>query len=366
VSIVWYKDAREAAPSDSQPEVIRRYLPDMLEGIEKGSLVAVKFHPGEYGNTTHIRPIVMRAVVDVLRKIGALPFLTESTTLYGGRRFNGAALIETASANGFNLASTGAPFVVADGLRGDDGVSVHVGGKEIQEVEVASACAKCDYMIVVSHAKGHPASGYGGAVKHLGMGCLTKAGKKRVHEVCIPKVDQDICTGCRRCIQECPWDAISLDPESKKAVIDAQKCAGALSCTSVCAFGAILEPEGSREKMQLRLGEAAMGPIRALEGRIFYINWAYELTAGCDCFPYSDLPFTEDIGMLFSHDPVALDRATIDLVNEMPFLHDYSDANVQKERLSSVWGISPHIHIESAERLGAGKSTYRLEELVPD
>ncbi len=365
MSTVWYKDARETSPSESQPEVIRSYLRDMLGSIDEGSLVAVKLHPGEYGNTTHVRPAVIRAVVDVLKGMGARPFLTESTTLYGGGRFNGADLIETASANGFNLASMRAPFVVADGLRGDDGVSVHVGGAEIKDIEVASACAKCDYMVVVSHDKGHPTTGYGGAVKHLGMGCLTKAGKRKVHEVCIPRIDQDICTSCRRCIQECPWDAISIDPESKKAVIDPERCAGALSCMEVCTFGAILEPEGSRERMQLRLGEAAVAPIKALNERIFYINWAYELTAGCDCFSYSDLPFTEHVGMLFSHDPVALDRATLDLINQRSFLHDYSDANLKKEKMSCVWDISPYIHLESAERLGAGRNSYRLEEIVP-
>lgn len=128
MSVVWYKDARAASPEESQPEVIRRHLPEMLEGIERGDVVAVKFHPGEWGNTTHVRPIVIRAVVDVLKELGARPFLTESTTLYGGMRFNGPELIEVASANGFNLASMGAPFVVADGLRGDDGVSIPVGG----------------------------------------------------------------------------------------------------------------------------------------------------------------------------------------------------------------------------------------------
>lgn len=365
MSVVWYKDARAASPEESQPEVIRRYLPEMLDGIERGDIVAVKFHPGEWGNTTHVRPIVIRAVVDVLKEMGAKPFLTESTTLYGGMRFNGPELIEVASANGFNLASMGAPFVVADGLRGDDGITIPVGGSEIDEIEVASACAKCDYMVVVSHAKGHPASGYGGAIKHLGMGCLTKAGKKKVHEVCIPSVDEDLCTSCRKCIQTCPWNAISVHPKSKKAVIDPERCAGELSCQSACAFGAIVEPDGSRERMQVRLGEAAVGPIRALEKRIFYINWAYELTAGCDCFAYSDAPFVEGVGMLFSQDPVAIDRATIDLVNKSTFLHDYADANVQKERLSTIWSISPYIHIDSAERLGAGSSLYRLEEIVP-
>ncbi|MHC1624425.1 MAG: DUF362 domain-containing protein, partial [Methermicoccaceae archaeon] len=212
-SNVLFKDAREGSPSDSQPEVIKKILPSLLD-INKGDLVAVKFHPGDYGNTTHVRPVVVRAVVDAVHEVGGKPFVTESTTLYSGKKLDARGVIEVATANGFTEASVNAPFIVADGLRGDDGTEVYVGGSEIEYTEVASACYEADYMIVLSHGKGHPSTGYGGAIKHLGMGCLTKKGKRQVHEVCRPLVDAELCTGCGECVEECPWDAITVNPET--------------------------------------------------------------------------------------------------------------------------------------------------------
>jgi hypothetical protein len=360
MSDVMYKDAHEHSERDSQPNVIKRVLPELLD-IRRGELVAIKFHPGDYGNTTHVRPVVIRAIVDVVKEEGGEPFLTESTVLYKSKRFDGRGVVEVAAMNGFTHASMGAPFIVADGIRGDDGVVVEVGGKEIDEVEVASACAKADYMIVVSHGKGHPASGFGGAVKHLGMGCLTKSGKRKVHVVCQPVVDVEKCTGCGKCVEACPWDAIHV--VNQKAEIDREKCAGEMSCASACPEGAISEPAGSREKMQMRLGEASLAPIKVLNKNITYINWVYQITAGCDCFKFSNTPMTEDVGILFSHDPVAIDCATIDLINEKMFLHEYQNVNKLRDKLEGVWEVSPWIHIESAEKLGAGSSKYVLTKI---
>src|SRR3989304_4563231 len=254
LSGVLFQNAKITKPQDNQPEQIKRIFPQ-ISPVKDGDIVAVKIHPGELGNTTHLRPVIARTVVDLVIKAGGTPFVTDTTTLYRGMKLNAADLIKGAAMNGFTHASMNAPFIVAGGLRGGDGKKVKLNGEALDSITVASAIAEADSMIVVSHGKGHPGSGFGGAVKHLGMGCLDKPGKIKVHEVGKPSIDPEKCVQCGERIEVCPWGAIS-PPD-----IDHSKCCGELSCADACRQEAIIPPPDACEKMQKRLGEAALGPI---------------------------------------------------------------------------------------------------------
>ncbi len=345
MSEVIFKSAKVTRPEDNQIEQIKSIFPH-ISPVKRGDIVAVKIHPGEYGNTTHIRPVIVRTVVDLVINAGAIPFVTETTTLYRGMKLNAADLISGAAMNGFTHASMNAPIIVADGLRGGNGKEVRIDGETLRSITVASAIAEADSMIMISHGKGHPASGFGGAVKHLGMGCLDRAGKTRVHEPGKPMIDPEKCTQCGECVEICPWGAIN-PPD-----IDHSKCCGELSCADACQQEAIVPPSDASEKMQKRLGEASLGAVKALRGRIGYINWVYDLTPGCDCFNFSGERFVEDIGILAGKDPVALDSATIDLIDERMKRNGSSIYN--------VWGVDPRIHIEAAEKTGCGSRKYVL------
>lgn len=350
MSDVFFKPSENIGGDETQVDQIIDLFPK-ISPIKKGDIVAVKIHPGEYGNTTHVHPVLVRTVVDLVKDAEGIPFVTDTTVLYSGRRFNGVEVIDTATINGFSQAGTGAPFVCADGLLGDDSVPVRIDGEKIDEITVASAIAKADSMIMISHCKGHPASGFGGAVKNLGMGCLDKTGKTKVHEVGRPDIDPEKCVGCKKCVTQCPWGAISI--VDGKARIDRELCRGELSCGESCKYGAIVPPPGFFNEMQALLGEAAMGPIKLMEGRIGYINWIFNLTPGCDCFNFSAPAFTGDVGILASKDPVALDMASIDLINRR-MQHE------EKGQILDVWGIDPMIHLRYAARIGAGNLEYNL------
>ncbi len=339
-----FKDARIAQPQENQPEQIKKIFPE-ISPVKEGDLVAIKIHPGEYGNTTHVRPVIVRTVVDLVIKEGGIPFVTDTTTLYKGMKLNAAELIQGAAMNGFTHASMNAPFIVADGLRGSDGREIKINGDVLDSITVAAGIAEADSMIVISHGKGHPASGFGGAVKNLGMGCLDRAGKIKVHEVGRPSIDPEKCIQCCDCVEVCAWGAI--DPPR----IDHSRCCGELSCADACRQEAIIPPHDASLKMQKRLGEAALGPIKALKGRIGYINWVYDLTPGCDCFNFSGERFVEDIGILAGTDPVAIDSATIDIINER--------MKKSGKSICHVWGADPFIHLEAAEKIGCGKRNYK-------
>lgn len=350
MSDVYFKPAENVGPEETQIDQIIDLFPK-ISPVREGDIVAVKIHPGEYGNTTHIHPVLVKTVVDLVKEAGGIPFVTDTTVLYKGRRFNAADLACTAAGNGFSHAGMGAPFICADGLLGDDSVNVRINGTKVEEITVASAIAKSDCMIMLSHCKGHPASGFGGAVKNLGMGCLDKAGKTFVHRPGVPGIDPEKCVGCQKCISACPWGALYMD--GGRAVVNNEICTGELSCAGSCRYGAIVPPAGFTDEMQARLGEAALGPVKLLEGRIGYINWIFNLTPGCDCFNFSAPAFARDVGILASTDPVAIDMASIDLINQQ-MKHDHIG------QIAGVWDVDPSIHVEYAAKIGAGSRQYTL------
>ncbi len=294
----------------------------------------------------------MRTVVDLIKEQGGVPFVTDTTVLYKGKRFNAVDLLYTASANGFSEASMNAPFIVADGLTGNDSVVVEIDGDILKSTTVASAIANADSMVVISHCKGHPGSGFGGAVKNLGMGCLDKAGKTKVHEVGIPFIDYNKCSSCGICIDECAWGAFTK--VDNMVTLDRNVCKGELSCIGCCPNKAIIPPADCSEKMQIRLGEAAAGPVKVLGGRIGYINWAYDITPFCDCCNFSSPAIAENAGILASNDPVAIDSATVDLIN--------NKIRVGNTSLADLWSTDPKLHLFHAEKTGIGSTDYLLDE----
>ena len=347
---VYFAAAEEIGPANTQVDQIIELFPK-ISPVKKGDIVAIKIHPGEYGNTTYIRPVIVKTVVDLVKAAGGIPFVTDSTVLYKSKRFNAVEALETAATNGFTHASMGAPIICADGIRGDDSVTVKVKGEKIESITVASAIASADSMIMISHCKGHPASGFGGAIKNLGMGCVDKVGKAQIHAPGIPKVNTVKCVGCGDCIDCCPWDVISL--ENGKALIDKSICKGETSCISACKYDAIESPDNYFIPLQEMLAEAAMGPIKSLDSKIGYINWMFDLTPGCDCFNFSAPVFSKDVGILASNDPVAIDKASIDLINKK--MHTDN-----KKCIDDVWGISPVIHVNHAAKMGIGSLDYIL------
>jgi uncharacterized Fe-S center protein len=352
MSKVHFAAAKNIGPENTQVDQIISLFPK-ISPVKKGDIVAIKIHPGEYGNTTYVRPVIIKTIVDLVKEAGGIPFVTDTTVLYKSRRFNAVEVIETAAANGFTHASMGAPIICADGLSGEDSVKVIIAGERLKDITVASAIANADSMIMISHCKGHPASGFGGAIKNLGMGCVDKVGKAKIHSPGIPEINTTKCVGCGKCLDYCPWDVITI--ENEKATIDKSKCKGETSCMSACKYNAIETPDNYFIPFQEMLAEASIGPVKALDSKIGYINWIFDLTPGCDCFNFSAPAFTGDIGILASNDPVAIDKASIDLINKK--MHSESRKNID-----SVWGINPVIHVKHAAKMDIGKLEYTLVE----
>ena len=333
----------------------------------EGKFTAIKMHFGELGNLAYLRPNYAKAVADLVKELGGKPFLTDCNTLYPGSRKNAVDHLLNADINGFNYMTTGCHNIIADGLKGTDDVVVPVpNGVYCKEAYIGRALYDADVIIVLSHFKGHEVAGFGGAVKNLGMGGGSRAGKMQQHNEGKPSVDPDACRMCRQCIKQCGSDAISYD--SGKAYIDPDLCKGCGRCIGVCAFDAIYTNFDSvsealgRKMAEYTAAIAAGKPV-------FWINMIMDVSPDCDCHGENDAPILPNLGMLASFDAVALDQACADLCLKADPLPN----SQLTDRLSDPHAHTHHdpfkdVHpntswrecLEHAEKIGLGTREYEL------
>ncbi len=327
---------------------------------------AIKLHFGEPGNLSFIRPNFAYAVAEVIRAQGGKPFLTDCNTLYPGLRKNALDHLDAAARNGFSPASTGCQNVIADGLKGLDETLVPIEGtKHVKVAKIGQAIMDADVFISLTHFKGHEEVGFGGALKNIGMGCGSRAGKMEQHCDGKPVVDAKMCRGCRQCIKQCAHDAISYD-DNRIAHIDHDRCVGCGRCIGACNFDAISTAAG---RSWIILGEKiAEYSLAVLQGRPhFHISLVMQVSPNCDCHPDNDMPIIPDVGMFASFDPVALDQACADACNRQPVMPNsqLSDHIARGEChhdhfADSAPGTDWSAALKHAEALGLGTRQYEL------
>jgi uncharacterized Fe-S center protein len=361
-SPVFFSDLR----SDTKRTVLDK-VGELLERVEirnkikANDLVAIKLHFGERGNTASVRPIFIRRIVNTVKTMGGKPFLTDTNTLYPGTRAESISHITTAIENGYDYSTVNAPVIIADGIRGSASVKVRIDKPIYPEVSIARDIFTADCIIGVVHFTGHELSGFGGALKNLAMGCSSREGKLKQHSSVAPKVKAKRCTGCESCIEWCPQGAISILNE--KARIDPQPCIGCGECLSVCAEGAVqVRWDNNAALFQKKMAEYACGALVGKRDKSLFLNFLTQVSPTCDCSGHSDTPIVGDIGILSSRDPVAVDQASIDLVNQQSGnkasrLKAHLDPGEDKFRALYPhidWGIQLHY----AEEIGLGLRKY--------
>jgi uncharacterized Fe-S center protein len=345
---------------------------NLKEKIREKDLVAIKLHFGERGNTAYVRPIFLRRVVDRVKQYKGKPFLTDTNTLYIGTRSEAVSHLTTAYQNGFDYSVVDAPLLIADGLKGNSAIKVQIDKPLFKTVSIAQGIYTADVLICVTHFKGHELSGFGGALKNLGMGCASREGKLSEHSNISPKVKAKACKGCERCLACCPEQAISmLSPKSEiegkrqVAFIDPKRCIGCGECILTCPNGTIqIRWNESIPIFQKKMVEYAYGAVQKKKGKTLYLSFLTQISPACDCYGFSDTPIVGDIGILSSEDPVAIDQASVDLV-------DKEEGN-RSSKLTSAWesggnkfrAIYPevdwNIQLSYAEKIGLGTREYEL------
>jgi len=347
--VYWIPVTREDADAELAP-ALEKLLRErgLLDFVSPRDMVPVKTHFGEEGTRGYVRPPCLAVLAAAVRRREGVPFLTETSTLYRGRRSHAVEHLELAREHGFTPEATGMHIVMADGLLGDEEVAVSIPGAHYQEVNIAAQIVKSQCLVLVSHFTGHIMSGFGAALKNLGMGCASRRGKLIQHSTARPSVKAKKCTACGECVRWCPQDAISI--QGDHAVIDDSRCIGCGECLAVCRFHAVnFNWKETNTNLQEKIVEHAMGAVAGKTGRLLCLNFMTRITRDCDCMAGYD-PIAPDLGVLISTDPVALDAASLDLFEE----------STGKSIRQLAYDIPSRAQLDHAKKLGFGSMEYEL------
>lgn len=331
--------------------------------VDPGNLVALKVHFGESGNTGYLNALSLRPIVDFLKKAGAKPFFTDTSTLYVGDRGESVSHGLLAARHGYDPNLTGAPVMFADGLRGEHEVTVPYAGSHISEAFVSGLIMESDMLVTLNHVKGHGLAGYGGAIKNVGMGCASKKGKMHIHVSTGPKLKPEKCIGCGVCIEECAAGALDLDEDG--GIIMNGECTGCGRCFLSCRYKAIIiDWKRDVNEFTKRLIEYNKAILDKLKRPAMHINFLINITPDCDCHGYSDAPVCPDLGVMISSDPVAIDQASLDMINSAPPLYPSRLPDGLSQGDDKFKALTPetpdNFGLRYAEKIGLGSRNYKL------
>ena len=320
--------------------------------IKKNSFVAMKIHFGEKGNTGFIKPGWIVKIINQIKGVTSRVFLTDSNTLYVGKRSNSLDHLALAREHGFTLEALGIPVIIADGLIGRDDDEIKVDLSRVKSAKISSAVLDSDMLVCLTHFTGHILTGFGAALKNLGMGCASRAGKLEQHSDVHPWVNPKLCDNCGVCIDYCPSQAIVEKGDS--TFIVEEKCIGCGECLVVCNHGAVkFNWDSDSVRVQEKMSEYAFSVWKHLKGKISFINFLLKVTKDCDCMAQDQKPIVGDIGILGSLDPVALDQASVDLVNKRS----------GKDMLRAGYDLDWSVQLSHGVKIGLGSRDYELIEL---
>ncbi|MFH1729600.1 MAG: DUF362 domain-containing protein [Pseudomonadota bacterium] len=329
-----------------------------------GDIVAIKLHMGHPGGTSFIRPMFARTLVDKIKSKNSKPYLTDTSTLYTGQRDNPIDFIESAIRNGFSFSTVNAPIIIADGIESKDIVKEEINLNHFKEINVASAVQHSSSLAVISHFKLHMVTGFGGAIKNVGMGLGSRASKQRMHASVQPKLfNEDACIACGICTNSCPENAVKL--KNKLPEFDFTKCVGCAECIAHCPEHALeIQWNENPEVVGEKIAETAYAVLNKKKNKKVFYNFLIDITPDCDCMHWSDNPIVSNIGILASNDPVAIDMASCNLVNAQKGLESSrlrSAFNENEDKISAIYPYSNWIkQLEYAEKIGLGSMKYNL------
>ena len=322
---------------------------DLHEEIEKDSFVALKIHFGEKGNTGFIKAAWLEGIVRQLQSKTERAFLTDTNTLYVGMRSNSIDYTQLAAEHGFSLEKTGIPVIIADGLIGEDDEEVKVNLKRVKSAKIAAAVLHSDFLLCLSHLTGHVQTGIGAAIKNLGMGCASRTGKLEQHSEVHPRIKAKSCKNCGICLDYCPTQAI-IQKEGSACILD-DRCIGCGECLVVCKVGAVrMRWDEDSARIQEKMTEYAWSVWNHFKGKIGFLNFLLKITQDCDCMAKNQPEIVQDIGILASLDPIALDKASVDLVLQ----------RAGKDVFKAGYDIEWSLQLKHGAKIGLGSLDYEL------
>jgi hypothetical protein len=354
---VFFIASRNKETTQSIAEKFNRLIEasGLISFIEPDNKIAVKLHFGEQRNKGYVRPEYVRVAVDHIVQRQACAFLADTNTLYRGRRMNSKDHLELAYEHGFTSENVKGQVIIPDDTLKENIQEVEVNAKYVKTAKIAKLFYDADGIIDIAHFKGHLMTGFGGALKNLGMGCATREGKLMQHSHLAPFIIPSKCTGCQACYAVCPVQAVII--KGKKAFLDSAKCIGCASCIAACKYNAVeLSWEAGGALIQERMVEYAKAVLMNKKDKLACFNFLIKITQECDCLAKDDPRIVPDIGILASIDPVAIDKAGFDLVSKAAKKDIFKKLHPKRDGIRQL---------SYAEELGLGSMDYELVSVSP-
>jgi uncharacterized Fe-S center protein len=352
MSKVWFVPVAENhRTADIAGKVVKLFdAAGFLQIFGKDEFAAVKIHFGEVNNTGHIKPDWLKPLLERIKESGAKPFLTDTNTLYQGKRENSVDHLMQAYRHGFHIGNLGVPVIIADGLISKNYSEVLVKGNYFSSVKIANDILHSETLVVMSHVTGHMLSGVGAAIKNVAMGAASRSGKQLQHADVKPLIRADKCKACGQCIDWCPKEAITIYDGAAR--IDAEACYGCGECIATCRHQSIrISFDDASDTLQEKMAEYALGATQGKQGRVCYFNFLIHITKECDCLHQPQDKECRDIGILASYDPVAIDQASVDLVQQ----------GAGEDLFRRLWPENNYnTQISYAEKIGLGTRKHQL------
>jgi len=321
---VYHRDSVD----DKFLDQLRLELENNFKGCKR---IAVKLHFGEPGNTKAFTPKDIEPIMNLLKELKSDYFLYDSSVNYGGQRANPITHKKYAESKGFKNVETGDEYIDVKG--------------EHLTYQVCKKLTDADAVLVLTHVKGHVCTGFGGAIKNLGMGALTGKTKGDIHNGGKP-LFKGKCVHCAICAINCPIGGITNDLSKTYPVVNT--CFGCSNCAYVCPHHIISTKVAPFDVLLVEGANAAQSKFK----KYYYVSMVNHITKNCDCMSNSGEIIAKDAGWIMSPDGVAIDQAAYDLV-----------VKTDGEAFFKFNKKKGHHQLEAAEKLGMGKRNYVLKEV---
>jgi len=353
-SKVYFQSVSSSDNTQSIKEKVKKLLDasNVLGVIQKKDKVAVKMHFGEEGNTGFINPEYAAVISKEIVKKCAAAFLADTNTLYPGRRIKSDEHLKLTHEHGFTKEVTGLDVIIPDDTKKENKAEIKINHRLIKIAKVVRLFVDADAIIAISHFKGHILTGFGGALKNLGMGCATREGKLAQHCDVAPFVIRGNCVACRACIKVCPSGAIQII--NKKAEVDRAKCIGCANCIGACQTMAMFVDLEAGSAAQEKMAEYANAALIGKKEKAGFISFALKINKECDCWNMENPRIAPDVGILASNDPVSIDKASLDVINKVCKKDIFKAAHPDQNGM---------VQLRHAQEIGLGSLDYELIEL---
>jgi uncharacterized protein len=364
-NVYWIKGRSEGIQKNLVSNIDALFrLKELADVVRPEVSLAIKFNLSEMGYGHYLPPLIFSSIFEKARTQGAKPLLTDGSSLFKGSRFDGYSWLDSALLQGF---SSGEVFhnqlMQSAGYTNEEGNFWPVDGKQLAGVDIGSLLTDTGGLIVVSHITAHPLLGLAGAVGNLGLGFLTASGRLKLHAFLQIEYNRQRCDQCGVCLPYCPTRALSGNPG--EVAFDSRICNNCLGCFITCPHAAILIREETIPVYQQCVVEAALAVRNHLRGKAFFINFIKSVTPQSDEYPFSDIPFVPDLGIVASDDPVAADWATLQMITQSPGIpgsiaQDLDILAKGTDKIKAITGQSPEAMLAYAEEMKLGSRKFEF------